>query len=535
MNNKFMILIMSWGGIFSLLFLVGCGRRKQSITLREPLNIDADTTIGSLGEIFTPGAVSVEDYGVVGSLGGTGSAECPPQIREYLRQYILRQSQDIKVDQFLNNSDTAVVTIQGVIPPGAYKGQVFDLRVRALAGTQTTSLRDGWLYTADLKPEGRSETSIQVLGRAEGPVYIDTLGDLDSDIREGYVLGGGIVREEFNIGFSLRNPDFRLAAIVRDRVNGRFGDGTVTSVSEGQIIVKVPSKYRQQKLKFVALLRSTYITQTEQIEQERIIKLIGQMVSSTSKEDSEIALEAIGRMSLEKLQPLLKSHDEEVRFRAARCMLNLGSDNGLEALREIAIKRDSLYRIEALEAILHSERRKQAATVARLLLRDEDFDVKMAAYKNLLNLDDISIISEFVGRKFYLDQITESDEKIIYVSRSGRPRIALFGAPMRCRENIFVESKNGEITINAGAEQLQVTVMRKIPKKPNLPPIQLRTSYQVSDIIRALGEEPIIQGRAVRPGLNISYDEVISLLKQMCEKGIIAAEFRVGPLAEIGL
>jgi hypothetical protein len=77
--------------------------------------------------------------------------------------------------------------------------------------------------------------------------------------------------------------------------------------------------------------------------------------------------------------------------------------------------------------------------------------------------------------------------------------------------------------------------MRKVPNKPNLPPIQLKTSYKVSDIVRALGEEPIIKGRVAKPGLNISYGEVISLLKQMCQKGIIQAEFREGPLAEISL
>ncbi|MHC4293647.1 MAG: flagellar basal body P-ring protein FlgI, partial [Planctomycetota bacterium] len=190
-------------GVLCLLFSSSCGRRELSITSKEPLDIQDDSTIGSLAEVFSPGAVRVEGYGVVGSLRGTGSAECPPQIRTYLRQYILQRSPGINVDEFLNNSDTAVVTILGVIPPGVYKGQVFDLQVRALPGTQTMSLKDGWLYAADLKPEGRFDTSFQILGRGEGPVYIDTLDESAGDLKEGYILGGAVVLEEFDIGVSL--------------------------------------------------------------------------------------------------------------------------------------------------------------------------------------------------------------------------------------------------------------------------------------------------------------------------------------------
>jgi flagellar basal body P-ring protein FlgI len=535
MGNRLMMLFLSLTVIISLLFSSGCGKQKLSVIPKGPLDIQADSTIGSVAEVFSPGAVRVEGYGIVGSLRGTGSSECPPQIREYLRQYILKQSPDIKIDEFLSNNDTAVVTILGVIPAGAYKGQIFDLQVRSLAGTQTTSLNDGWLYAADLKIEGQFNTSFQILAQGTGPVYIDTIGDSIGDLKEGYILGGGRVLEEFHIGISLRNPDFRLAGLIRDRLNGRFGEDSVTAASPGQLTVKVPAEYRNEKLKFAALLRSTYIMQNPQVEQERIVLLAGQLASSPNKEASEIALEGIGRLSLSKLEPLLNSHDEEVQLRAARCMLNLGSEKGLEALRTIAMNLDSLYRIEALDAVFLSERGQDAASLSRLLLKDPDIEVKLAAYKNLVALGDVAVIREPVGRKLYLDQIAQSNEKVIYVTRSGAPSIVLFGSPIFCHENIFIQSSDGEITINASAGQSEVVVMRKVPKRPNLPPIQLKTSYQVSDIVRRLAEESIIKNKPAQPGLNISYGQIIALLKQMCEKGVITAEFKAGPHAKIGL
>ena len=46
--------------------------------------------------------------------------------------------------------DTAVVVVEGLIPPGATEGTRFDLRVFAHPMTSTTSLEGGRLYTTCL-------------------------------------------------------------------------------------------------------------------------------------------------------------------------------------------------------------------------------------------------------------------------------------------------------------------------------------------------------------------------------------------------
>jgi hypothetical protein len=51
--------------------------------------------------------------------------------------------------QLLNSSDTAVVIVEGVIPPGAPKGSKFDVRVTVAPGTSTVSLEGGRLLIAD--------------------------------------------------------------------------------------------------------------------------------------------------------------------------------------------------------------------------------------------------------------------------------------------------------------------------------------------------------------------------------------------------
>ncbi len=511
-------------------YIGGCGDGGRERTLGLVLDKELGTTIGSLAEVVSVDLIGVEGYGVVGGLRGTGSAECPPELRAYLEQYILKQLPEprMNVERFISSHDTAVVSVQGQMPVAVLKNQHFDVRVSALPGTQTTSLEGGWLYKAELNQAGRFGAATQVLATAEGPVFIDTLGSGRTD-KVSYVLGGGTVLDEYPVSLVLRKPDFRIANAIRNRLNWRFGPNTARAVSHRQIELRVPAEYGDRKQRFISIVKAMYLAQTREITKERIKTFAGRLAVSQDKEASEIALEAIGNESLGKLSALLNSRYEEVRLRAARCMLNLGSDVGLETLGKIAMDKASAYRVEALEAVTAAARRNDSAAMARLLLQDEDFNIRLAAYENLRKLNDIAVTRMSIARSFYLEQIAQTEPKAIFVSRSGKPRIVLFGAPIFCRDNMFVQSANGQITIDSRAGQKYVSVMRKHPTRPTMIG-PLKSSLELGDIIETLCEEPLKRTEQGRLGLGVSYADMIALLKQMCEKDAIEAEFRAGPL-----
>lgn len=514
--------------------LTGC--EETARTPRGPSKLtpglDLGSTIGSLVEVISIEAISVEGYGLVGGLQETGSSECPPQIRKYLAQYILTQvsGKKINVEKFIDSHATAVVHVKGMMPAAVLKGERFDVRIEALAGTQTMSLAGGWLYGTELKAVVGGLGVTKVLATVEGPVYIDVIDSPKASKRVGYILGGGKVRDEYMVALVLRKPDYEVASRIPDRINQRFGPGTAKPISDSRIGLKVPAKYAGQKQKFISLVDATYLAEMAEITTERVKTFIRKLAVSEDKEASEIALEAIGNGSLSKLHILLNSSNEEVRLRAARCMLNLGSDGGLEALREIALDANSAYRVEALEAITRAATRNAAAAISRRLLGDADFDIRLAAYEQLRKLDDVTVTRDFIGRKFYLEQIAQTKHKSIYVTRSGEPRIVLFGVPISCGGDIFVESADGNITINAPAGQQYVSIIRKHPnpERPNVV-VQLKSFFELGDIIRTLCEEPIKMEEEGRRGLDVSYVDMIALLKQMCEKGAVKAEFRMGP------
>ena len=99
-------------------YVGGCGGRNQAGTGAQDSASLAGLgdTIGSLARIMATEPVPVEGIGLVVGLEGAGSAECPPRIRDYLKQYILRQlpaSNRMDVDGFIDSHDTAVVSVQG--------------------------------------------------------------------------------------------------------------------------------------------------------------------------------------------------------------------------------------------------------------------------------------------------------------------------------------------------------------------------------------------------------------------------------------
>jgi len=426
-----------------------------------------------------------------------------------------------------------VVLLEGIMPAAASKNQYFDVRVVALPGTQTISLEDGWLYRAVLQVKGTFGVSTRVVADAEGPIFIDKIGTSKPDTRLGYILAGGSILEEYRINLVFYRRDYRIASLVRNRLDGRFGYGTAKAVSPSRIELKVPAKYKGQKQRFASIVKTMYLDYGPEITEERIKTFVRKLAVSEDKHESEIALEAIGNESLSKLSVLLNSSDEQVRLRAARCMLNLGSDRGLQALREIALDGGSANRLEALEAITTAARRNDAAAISRKLLRDQDFDMRLAAYEQLRKLDDIALTQRLVARSFYLEQIAQTEHRAIFVSRSGQPRIVLFGAPIRCRDNIFVQSSDGNITINAPPGQKYVSIIRKHPRRPDVI-LQVKSSFELVDIILTLCEEPLKKDKQARHGLGISYADMIALLKQMCDKGAVRAEFQAGPLPKIG-
>lgn len=522
-------------GLAALLALAcGCHKKAEQADGSLTPKVDLGTNVGALVELTKPQPVPVEGYGLVGGLPGTGSAFCPPQLRSYLKQYILTQlpTERVNLDQLLESKNTAVVRLEGQVPATASAGDHFDVQVSLIPGSEATSINEGWLYKADLVARGTFGVDTKPLGTVEGAVFIASPGTGESRFKTGHIIGGGRAAFEYAAILHLRRSDYRAASTIRNRLSERYGADVARAVSPRDIEVHIPPEYRYRKLRFLAMVCATYMETGEDLDRARVEAFVQQLAVGKDKETAEIALEAIGQESAGKLAALLKAPDVEVRMRAARCLLGLGDDRGLPLLREMALDANSPLRKEAMEAVMVSARRNDASALAVRLLRDSDRAIVLAAYEYLRQTDDPAVRRESVGGSFELEQVIQTNRRAIFVSRSGDPRIVLFGGPLVCSNSIFVESADQAIVVNTRAGEDSVSITRKHPTRPGIMG-PIRTDFEVRSIIRALGSEATVASDGRLGGLGVSYAQVAAIVERLIAKEAVDAELWQGPLPEI--
>lgn len=518
--------------------LGGCTGQGEAETGSSELLPDArlGTRIGAVAKVAVPEPVAVEGYGLVGGLAGTGSGSCPPAVRAYLKRYIQTQlaARSVDADKLIDNKNTAVVVLTAVIPAASSKDDRFDVRVSLLPGSEATSLHGGWLYKAELKPRGTAAIATRPLATVDGAVFINMIGVGRPDFKEGYILGGGRVLNEYTGTVVLNRADFIAANAIRNRLDERYGTGTADAVSPTGMVLRIPPEYRWRKQRFLSMIEHTYLEQTAEQIEARLNTFIHRLAINDGKETSEFTLEALGRESLTKLGALLNASDEEVRFRAARCMLSLGDDRGFATLHQMALNPRSKHRFEALEAVSVSAKRNDAAALGTRLLRDENPTMVLAAYEQLRRLGDLAVQQEFIGRSFYLERVPQTSYRAIFIARSGEPRIVLFGAPLTCKDNIFVQSPDGSIMVSSRTGESHASVVRRLPTGHGIVG-PLQTGLDVSDIVRAVGREPRPAQKGEAAGLGVPYADVAAVVEQLSAKDAVSAEFWAGPLPSLGL
>ena len=529
--------------ILFLLFLGLLGLLTSCTTSPEqappPAQVNLDNTVSDLARVVESPATTVRGFGIVAGLFGTGSAECPPELRQELEKYIWQQlpkAGTLSPRQFINSLDTAVVEIIGVIPPMATVGQSFDVVIRPLSSTQTTSLSGGQLYTTDLKEISHLTQFNQyakTVARAQGPIF--TGGSTDPNAAPWYVLGGGYPLSDVNVSLLLNEPDFKAAGAIRNRINERFGAKIANAVSAGEIQLFIPDKYRDDKMRFLTMIRQLYLAEQPALKQQRIDTLIGKLQTESDKLIPEVALEAFGKASVDKLANLLKSEDDAVRFHAARCLSNIGDPRALPVLREFVFDPQWPYRSDALRTLGRNAARSDAEPVFLKAMEQEDMELRLAAYEAALAAKSSSVNRTLiVAGNFFVDKVLCNGPKVVYAFQRDKPCIVIFGSPIRCGDSIFLQSDNGEVTLNARPGDKHISVSRKHPNRPRVfGPIA--SGFELTQLIHALGESPEPkQGATALPGLSLSYSQIIEIIEKMCKNDVINAKYVQGPVTNAG-
>jgi len=507
-------------------------------------------TIGGVAYLRGGRWLAVRGYGLVAGLGKNGARECPRPLRSYMLQEIRKRLEAggvygpdevrISAKQLLESVDTAVVEVTGLIPPGACQGARFDVRLRAVPGSDAKSLAGGRLYTCSLHTYRFDTRGGVVHGRpvasAAGPVFQNPFvgggpAATEANPREATVLGGGKNLHARRMELVLNTGSHRLARQIMNRINERYGGGRriAEAVSPSRIHLRAPRTWRGREDHFYSLVMHLPLAREEAYLFERARSLIEMLKEpDPPAEDIALVLEAMGQPAVEAVQPHYADRNRIVRYYCARVGLRLRDDAAVEVLAREAADPYSPFREAAIRELGSAEDVALARLPLRGLVNDPDERIRILAYEGLSKHNDEKVDRYMLGGngEFVLDVVATKAEPLIYATRTMEGRIAVFGADLRCKPPLFYMHPDKIVTISADVGQEQLTLVRRAPTGQVSEPLKI--SRRVVDLIRFLGGPAELdeQTGQVR-GLGLLYGQVLGVIGSLCQSGAIPARLEL--------
>ncbi len=523
--------------------LAGCGAKStrpatRTAELSDPemvrLAAVLEGTVGQYASLEAGNSQLVRGYGLVVGLGANGSSECPTEVRERLVDQMASLgvgdartgTRALSPNRLINDPDTAVVIVSASIEPGTPKGATLDVSVSALPGSQTLSLEGGVLFPTELRAfsvDGGTVNESRILAKAAGPVFVNPFADerdptVVARLRHGRVIGGGKTLEGRRIELVLRRPDYRIARAVQEAINSKYpGHPKVANARTPSLVdITIPRRFRSDWNRFLLQMMHVYVRKGAGIEDRKARELV-EAIAETGAPYEAISLiwEAMGREVLPLIHGVYTSADSEAAYYAARAGARLDDPAAVDVL-VAAARGDSPHRLEAI-AELGVAGTVQAEDALKDLLNDPDALVRIAAYE-AIEAGWLGGGIERIGvdGQFSLHLVPSTAEPMIYATRTGRPRIVLFGGEVLVRRPIFFTTPDDLVTINANAEDDPLQVYRRVGADRRLSDT-VTIAADLKTLILALGRtpEPDIHGHC--ESLGLTYSQVVSVLYRLCE------------------
>jgi len=501
-------------------------------------------------ENFAP--LRVRGYGLVTGLGGHGSRNCPPSVREQIVKEIRRlragtpqRQLDLpSAESVIDSLDTAVVQVEGQVPAGAAKNRSFDVFVRAL-DPDTRSIAGGVLQTCDLRiftdqgPAGSIEG--RVWAQARGPVFFNPFAggpagngptSTHIDFREGVIIGGGANVLPRTLNLVTIVDSYGIVRQIRDAINRRFptDEPVADATSPSHVQLTIPRAYHEREARFIEIVRHLPLVSEPAVQEARTRFLTSELVRPEAPlNEVALCLEGIGRSTLPLLQPHYTHPRPQVNYYAARTGLRLGDGLALDVLIEHARNPDSPFRRQAIAELGESDKKLAAAATLRKLLNDEDPRIGIEAYEALRRSDPDSIWQVVVGSNpanFLLEMTPSEGEPLIYARRTGTRRIALIGGDrMVCRPPLLYADQDKPVLVSARQGDPSITIMRR-DRNGNIVLGPIQGPLDVPPLIRMLGQELRTNHEGKFKGLNLDYAAVLDVLYELARNDAINARFR---------
>lgn len=400
--------------------------------------------------------LKLEAIALVTGLAGTGSDPPPSPFRDQLKNDMLaRQTQD--PDSILASPSTSMVLCRGYVPPGAQKGDRFDVEVRLPNRSETTSLRGGFLMQTRMRRVellGGLTRQGDIDGYVRGDVLIDSIFDGQTDpVNEvrGRVLSGGVNVETRPLGLVIRRDEasILISTLIGKAINNRFHyndrgqkKGVATPKKDDFLELTVHPRYKHNLARYLRVIRSLAVQESAVERTERLQLLEKKVQQPASAAVSALQLEAIGKEGVDALKAAVTNPDPEVRFYSAEALAYLDEPDATPPLVEAA-KSVSAFRWHALAA-LAAMTHVSAASGLSDLLHVASVETRYGAFRakrqfNPYDPDTGGLAaSDQANWTFAYHAIPTTGEPLVHVTRTRQPEVVVFGHEQKIKPPQFL-------------------------------------------------------------------------------------------------
>ncbi len=539
-------------------------------------------TIGAEASVRGIAPLLVSGIGYVVGLDGTGGLPMPEEYAATMEREMglggIGRANDIEGTAFrgksprqlLNDPNTAVVIVQGAIPPGARAGTSFDLYIRAV---NATSLEGGRLYTTKLRPGPPTafggDTTL-VVGDAKGPIFINPFADpgstTDGVTRDvGRILDGGVVHEDLLIEILLDNPSHSRARRITSAINSRFpertgDDGPLARGKDDTLVrVRVPRRFEDRPAEFLQLVMHLQIDRTyPELYAQRYARTMN--AQPYLADDMGWCLEAIGEAAKPFVRDLYEHPEAAPRLAALRAGVGLGDARAAPFLKQIALDGPDTLRPEAIELLGRLNAGPTVDQTLKGLLASNELTIRVAAYEALVGraikaqrrrlmrmvegetgpgafrltrtgLDAMARMSlprgsiqgisrELVAGKFFLDRVPGGDP-LVYVTQQGEPRIVLFGGDIKLTKPSLVTAWENRLMLSADSESDPVRLYYRDQRTGRV--IVQDAEEELDKLIKMFARDQ--SPTDPRTGLGLTYAETVGAVYNIYNDGGFEAAF----------
>lgn len=489
-------------------------------------------TIYQRTDLAETNPLTISGYGLVVNLRGTGNSQAPTPVRQFIVDDMKKRSIP-GPEKILADPRVAIVEVYAEVPPGVHKNDMIDARVAALPGSYTTSLSGGTLYETSLFIDGANpmapEAKVFLWGLSQGdllvnPAYalIDPSQEMDAQrsLRNAAIPNGVRVKADRAIILQLRQPQYAMSRAIEERINERFQDRNIAHAQDdGVVRFMVPAAYGRDWEHFSQLVTHLYMTSTPGFSayQGKILAQEAVKPGALLK-DISFCFEGLGRDALPAMAPLLQSDSPDVAFAAARAGAFLADSASQAALIQMARTQDHPFQLNAVQTLGKLPYTPMVASVMREMLSSNLLTIRLAAYSSLCRYKDPTIISKVISERYVLDMAPGSGKSLVFMSRSGIPRIGLIGTRPRIQTPITFAAMDNRLTISSTEDNQGLVIFYRSPTLAK--PLKLKCDPDiVALLLRLGGDGPMGE----IPSLGMNYSDIVAIISQLAEQGYIVS------------